>query len=49
MATSDEAVVATLQRLRTSPLLKPDITAIADTLCLSRPTIEARFKTVVGR
>ena len=49
MATSDEAVVATLQRLRATPLLKPDIAAIADALCLSRPTLEARFKAVVGR
>lgn len=49
MATSDEAVVATLLRLRSNPLVKPDIAAIAEELCLSRPTLEARFKSVVGR
>jgi LacI family transcriptional regulator len=49
MATSDEAVVATLQRLRASPLTKPDIAALLDSLCLSRPSLEARFKAVVGR
>jgi len=49
MATSDEAVVTTLLRLRANPLVKPDITAVAAELCLSRPTLEARFKSVVGR
>jgi len=49
MATSDEAVVTALQRLRAEPLLRPDIPAIADAVCLSRPTLESRFKAVVGR
>ena len=49
MATSDDAVVTALQRLRASPLAKPDIPAIAEELFLSRPTLEARFKAVVGR
>lgn len=49
MATSDEAVVTALQRLRANPLTKPDLAALAEELCLSRPTLETRFKAVVGR
>lgn len=49
MATSDEAVVAVVQRLRANPLVKPEIATLAETLCLSRTTLEARFKAVLGR
>jgi LacI family transcriptional regulator len=49
MATSDEAVVTALLRLRANPLMKPDIARIAEEVCLSRPTLETRFKAVVGR
>ncbi len=49
MATSDEAVVTAIQKLRDEPLIKPDIAGIAHEVCLSRPTLEARFKAVVGR
>ena len=49
MATSDEAVVVALQRLRTNPLKKPDVTTLVEELCLSRPALETRFKAVVGR
>lgn len=49
MATSDEAVKTSLLRLRSHPLVKPDISSIAEEVCLSRSTLEARFKAVVGR
>ena len=49
MATSDEAVVTTLLQLREKPLVKPDVAGIAHRLSLSRPSLEARFKSVVGR
>jgi len=49
MATSDEAVVVAIERLRTSPLRKPDISALVEELCISRPALEARFKAVMGR
>ena len=49
MATSDEAVVVAIERLRTSPLRKPDIAALVEELCISRPALETRFKAVMGR
>jgi len=49
MATSDEAVVATLRSLRADPRQKPDIEALAERACVSRSTLEKRFRGVVGR
>lgn len=49
LATTDQAVATALLRLRSSPLLKPDIAGIAEELGLSRTTLEVRFKGVVGR
>ncbi|MFM7184906.1 MAG: XylR family transcriptional regulator [Planctomycetota bacterium] len=49
LATTDEAVATVLRQLRSSPLVKPDIEGIAADLGLSRTTLEARFKGVVGR
>ena len=49
MATSDEAVVATLRSLRADPREKPDVEALAEQACVSRSTLEKRFREVVGR
>ena len=49
MATSEEAVVRALQRLRENPWRKPDVAALAAEACVSRSTLENRFKAVVGR
>ncbi|MEX0670578.1 MAG: DNA-binding transcriptional regulator [Pirellulales bacterium] len=49
MATTEEDVVRTLQRLRENPWRKPDIAALASEACVSRSTLEHRFKAVVGR
>ncbi|MCE9629512.1 MAG: DNA-binding transcriptional regulator [Planctomycetia bacterium] len=49
MATTDDAVAHTLHALRSRQLQRPDITALAEEVCLSRPGLEARFRAVVGR
>jgi len=49
MATSDEAVVRTLQSLRGHPGRKPDVAALAAEACVSRSTLEKRFAAIVGR
>ena len=49
LATSDEAVVRTLQSLRGQPWRKPDVVALAADACVSRSTLEKRFKAIVGR
>lgn len=49
MATDDEAVLHTLERLRADPWRRPDIAAIAHEACVSRSTLENRFKAAVGR
>jgi LacI family transcriptional regulator len=49
MATSDDAVVRTLQSLRDRPWRKPDVAALAADACVSRSTLEKRFKAIVGR
>lgn len=48
-ASSDAAVVRTLNRLHENPFRKPDVGELAEQLGLSRPTLEARFRGVVGR
>ena len=49
MATTDEAVLKTLQTLRSAPWKKPDIAGIADAVCVSRSTLENRFRSAIGR
>lgn len=49
MATTDEAVLAAIEMLRANPWKKPDIGGIAERVCLSRSTLESRFRGVVGR
>ena len=49
MATTEEIVVRTLERLRENPWRKPDIDDLAAEACVSRSTLETRFKAVVGR
>jgi LacI family transcriptional regulator len=49
MATDDEAVLHTLERLRADPWHRPDISALAHEACVSRSTLENRFKAAVGR
>jgi LacI family transcriptional regulator len=49
MATKDEAVVRTLRMLRSRPHEKPDVEALARVACVSRSTLEKRFRSVVGR
>ena len=49
MATTDEAVLKTLETLRAAPWKKPDIAGIADAVCVSRSTLEQRFRSVIGR
>ncbi len=49
MATGEEAVVRTLEWLRQNPWRKPDAAALAADACVSRSTLDKRFKAVVGR
>jgi LacI family transcriptional regulator len=49
MATSDQSVQLVLERLRGQPCEWPDIAALAGEACLSRSTLEQRFRAVVGR
>jgi LacI family transcriptional regulator len=49
MATDDEEVQLVLERLRTRPWKRPDVTALAREACVSRATLEHRFREVVGR
>ena len=49
MATTDEAVLKALETLRANPWRKPDIAGIADSVCVSRSTLENRFRAAVGR
>ncbi len=49
MATDDEAVLHALERLRADPWHRPDIAALAHGACVSRSTLENRFKAAVGR
>jgi LacI family transcriptional regulator len=49
MATADEAVLKALETLRANPWKKPDIDGLADGVCLSRSTLESRFRGVMGR
>jgi LacI family transcriptional regulator len=49
MATSDETVVQVLRSLRADPRQKPDVEALAGQACISRSTLEKRFRGVVGR
>lgn len=49
MATTDEAVLKALETLRANPCRKPDIAGIADSVCVSRSTLENRFRAAVGR
>ena len=49
MATDDEAVLHALERLRADPWHRPDITGLAHEACVSRSTLENRFKAAVGR
>ncbi|MFM8986147.1 MAG: substrate-binding domain-containing protein [Planctomycetia bacterium] len=48
-ATHDELVLLTLRRLREHPARRPDISAIAAEACVSRSTLENRFRAVIGR
>jgi LacI family transcriptional regulator len=49
MATADEMVQLVLERLRTHPWERPDVAALAAEACVSRSTLEQRFREVVGR
>jgi LacI family transcriptional regulator len=49
MATRDEVVLLAVQRLRAKPWSKPDAALIAKEACVSRSTLEHRFRAVVGR
>ena len=49
MATREEVVVMVLVRLRDDPWRKPDVAALAAEACVSRSTLEQRFRAVVGR
>jgi LacI family transcriptional regulator len=49
MATSDQSVQMVLERLRGQPCEWPDIAALAGEACMSRSTLEQRFRAVVGR
>ena len=49
MATDDELVQLVLERLRADPWARPDIASLAAEACVSRTTLELRFRTVVGR
>jgi LacI family transcriptional regulator len=49
MATREEAVLQALAWLREHPWQKPDVTTLAAEACVSRSTLDKRFKAVVGR
>jgi LacI family transcriptional regulator len=49
MAAADETVEFVLERLRRNPWGRPDVTALAAEACVSRSTLEHRFRAVVGR
>jgi len=49
MATDDETVQLVLERLRANPWERPDVAALAAEACVSRSTLEHRFREVVGR
>ena len=49
LATGDDAVVMTLERLKADPWRRPDVEALAGEACVSRSTLEQRFKAAVGR
>jgi len=49
MATADETVQFVLERLRADPWNRPDVAALAAEACVSRSTLEHRFREVVGR
>jgi LacI family transcriptional regulator len=48
-AVADETVQLVLERLRTHPWERPDVAALAAEACVSRSTLEHRFRDVVGR
>lgn len=48
-ATRDEAVLVALQHLRQHPWRRPDVASIAAAACVSRSTLENRFRAVIGR
>jgi LacI family transcriptional regulator len=49
MATDDEAVRLVFERLRAAPWKRPDVAALAAEACVSRSTLDQRFRTLVGR
>jgi len=49
MATDDAAVRLVLERIRLRPSERPDVEALAAEACVSRSTLEHRFRGVVGR
>lgn len=49
MASEDETVRLILERLRATPWQRPDVVALAAEACVSRSTLEHRFREVVGR
>jgi len=49
MAAREEAVLEALAWLREHPWQKPDVAALAAAACVSRSTLDKRFKAVVGR
>jgi LacI family transcriptional regulator len=49
LATDDETVHLVLERLRANPWNPPEIAALAAEACVSRSTLEQRFRAVVGR
>lgn len=49
MATDDETVQLVLERLRANPWERPDVAALAREACVSRSTLEHRFRETVGR
>lgn len=49
MATDDETVQLVLERLRANPWERPDVAALAEEACVSRSTLEHRFRETVGR
>jgi LacI family transcriptional regulator len=48
-ATRDEAVLLALRQLRHSPRQRPDVAKLAAAACVSRSTLENRFRAVIGR
>ena len=49
MATDDYSVRLVLERLRSNPWQRPDVTVLAAEACVSRSTLEHHFRRVVGR